>query len=146
LRKADGGVYRTIAKDFFRAGTEIAVMSKDRGKVRGILLGDAGHRAQENRETDREDALFTAREDAAAKIKGAQSRFLDRCSAEVISDQSYLFSFLRSGGYRFTQLSKAEHGGRPVSHGGVGDQFRSGRLRLPERGDSHRMAALETIQ
>jgi hypothetical protein len=43
-------------------------------------------------------------------------------------------------------LSKAEHGGGPVSHGDREDEFWSKRLRLPESGDSHRMAALETIQ
>jgi hypothetical protein len=106
-----------IPQDFFRAGSEIAVVAKHGGELRRILLCDAGHRAEENRETDREDTLFTARENAPAKIKSAQSGFFDRRGTEIVSDKANLFGLFRGGGDGFAELSEAEHGGRPVSHG-----------------------------
>src|SRR5260370_33038175 len=107
-----------MGKDFCRARSEIAVMAKNRGKRRGGLLGNTGDRAQENRETDREDPLFAAREDAAAQIKRPESSFFDRHGAHVVGDQSNLFSLFRGSGYGFAEMDTAEDGGRPVSHGG----------------------------
>jgi len=51
-------------------------MAKNRGKLRGALLGNTGDRTQENRETDREDPLFAAGKNATAEIKRAESRLL----------------------------------------------------------------------
>jgi len=92
LRRLTDDLTARFAKNFFRAGTEIAVMAKNRGKLRGTLLSDAGDRAQENREPNREDALFTTRENATAKIKRAESSFFDRYGAHVVGDQSNFFS------------------------------------------------------
>ena len=45
-------------------------MAKDGGELSGMFVGDLGDGTQEKGEADGEDALFVAREDAAAEVKG----------------------------------------------------------------------------
>jgi hypothetical protein len=104
-------------KDFFCPGTEIAVVAKYGGKVRRILSRDAGDGPKKNREADGKDAFFAARENATTEVKGAQSRFLHGCGTKIVGNERDLFGLFGSGGYGFAELRKAEHGGRPVSHG-----------------------------
>ena len=134
-----------VAEDFFGAGAEIAEMAEDWSEFRGVFLCNLCNGAKENREANREDALFAAWENAAAKIESGEGGFFYRCAAEIVRHPRDLFIFFRSGGDRFAELCEAEHGGGPVSHGEV-CEFWSKRLGLPGCGDSHRMAAVETIQ
>ncbi len=121
------------------------MVAEDRREFRGILLCDFCDRAKENREANGEDALFAAGENAAAKIEGTECGFFDGCCTEIVNDEDDLFGFFRGRGDGFAELGEAEHGGRPVSHGET-SEFSSKRLGLPGLGDSHRMAAVETIQ
>ena len=59
-----------MAQDFFGACTQIAVAAEDRSDLGGILFCKLGDRAKENREANREYALFAARENAAAEVEG----------------------------------------------------------------------------
>ena len=93
-------------------------MPKDRGQLRRFPLCDFRDRAEENREADREDAFFAARENAAAEVEGSEGGLVDRCGAEVVGYQADFFVLFGGRGDGFAELGEAEHGGRPVSHGG----------------------------
>ena len=98
-----------IAKDLFSASTEIAVMAKNWGKLPRTPFGDAGNGAKENREANREDALFAPRKNPAAKIEGAERRFFDGGGAQILGNESNLFRFFGRGRNGFAKLRKAEH-------------------------------------
>ena len=59
-----------VDEDFFGAGAQVPVMAEDGRELGGILVGDFRDRAKEEREADSEDALFAARENAAAEVEG----------------------------------------------------------------------------
>ena len=85
-------------------------MAKDRGQLRRFPLCDFRDRAEENREADREDAFFAARENAAAKIKSSQRGFFNQRDLEIVGDEANLFGLFCGGGYGLAELSKAKHG------------------------------------
>jgi hypothetical protein len=107
-----------MAQNFFGTGAEIAVLAKDWSQRSGILICDIGDGAKENREANGEDALFAAREDAAAEVESGDGGLIDLCGAEIVCDQADLFVLFGSGGDGFAELREVEHGGWLVSHGG----------------------------
>ena len=107
-----------VAQDFFGACTQIAVAAEDRSDLGGILFCKLGDRAKENREANREDTLFATWENAAAEVEGSEGGLVDRCGAEVVGYQADFFVLFGGRGDGFAELGEAEHGGRPVSHGG----------------------------
>ena len=117
LRKGKRLPHEAMAEDFFRAGAEIAVMTKDWSELGGILLCDFGDRAEENREANRENAFLAPGENAAAEEEGRDGGLIDRCGAEILGDQADFFVLFGSGSDGFAELDEAEHKGRPVSHG-----------------------------
>src|ERR1700719_1239268 len=92
-------------------------MPKDRGQLRRISLCDFRYGAEENREPDREDAFFAARENASTKIKSSQRGFFNRRDLEIVGNEANLFGLFCGGGYGLAELSEAKHGRIPVSHG-----------------------------
>ena len=94
-------------------------MAEDRGQLRRISFCDFRYGAEENREPDREDAFFAAWENASTKIKSSQRGFFNQRGLKIGGDEANLFGLFCGGGYGLAELSEAEHGRIPVSHGGL---------------------------
>lgn len=120
-----------VLKDFLGARAQIAVMAEDRGQLRRTSFCDFRYGAEEDREPDREDTFFAARENASTKIKSSQRGFFNRCGTEIVGDEANLFGLLGGGGYGLAEFSEAEHGRIPVLHGEPLEEFSSAKLRLP---------------
>src|SRR5260370_39808857 len=97
------------------------MMAQDWGEFRGILLCDFCDRAKENREANREDALFAAGENAAAKIESPECGLFDGPYTKKNGAEDDLFGFFCGRGEGFEEVGEAEHGGRPVSQGVDGE-------------------------
>src|SRR5258708_18035411 len=110
LLKAEGRAHGMVTQDFFGACAEVAVTAEDRSDLGGILFCKLGDRAKENREANREDALFAAREDSAAEVKGGEVGLLDRCGAEIVGHQADFFVLFGGRGDGFAELGETEHG------------------------------------
>ncbi len=105
------------SQDFFGACAEVAVVTEDGGEFVRVFFGDGGDGSQKDGEADGEDALFAAREDAAAEVEGGQGSVFQGRGAEIVCDEADFFGFLGGGGDGFAELAEAEHGSEPVSHG-----------------------------
>jgi len=98
-----------VLKDFLGACAQVAVVAEDRGQFRRISFCDFRYGAEENREPDREDAFFAARENASTKIKSSQRGFFNRRDLKISGDEPNLFGLFCGGGYGLAELSEGEH-------------------------------------
>src|ERR1700736_6869195 len=126
-----------ILQNLFGAGAQIPVVPQNGGDFVGTFAADFCDGAQQNRETDREDAFFAAGKNAAAKKERCGSRFLQRCTTEIVGDQADFFILFGSGRNRFAKLAEAEHGR---------NQYRTEKMELAWAVRFAENGGLETIQ
>src|SRR5258708_36542781 len=107
-----------MVQNFFSTGAEIAVLAKDWSQRSGILICDIGDGAKENREANGEDALFAAREDAAAEVEGGVGGVIGLWGAAIVWGQADLFVLFGSGGGGCGRVAGVEAGGRHGFTGG----------------------------
>jgi hypothetical protein len=86
--------HRAGLQDFLSASSQVAVVPEGRGEFVRTLFRDLGDGTEKERETDREDALFALRKDAAAKEESGDGRFRERRALQKVCDQANLLGFL----------------------------------------------------
>ena len=99
-----------LAKDFFRARAEVAMVTQNRREFVRIFAGDLSDGAKEQGEADGQDAFFAAREDSAAEIQRAYGGFLNRSAAQILGNEADFLGFFGGGGDGFAELTETEHG------------------------------------